>query len=148
MKTYESLAFDIGVLARLFERELRLAFAEHDVLPGHFPVLLGLYDRDGLTQAELARVAGVEQPTMAATLQRMERAGLVRREPDPGDGRRATVFLTERARELERPLVDAARAINRRAVRGLSADDRSLLYRVIGRATANLAARGGPAGPP
>ena len=147
MKTYESLAFDVGVLARLFERELRLAFAEHEVLPGQFPVLLGLYDRDGLTQADLARIAGVEQPTMAATLQRMERSGLVRREPDPADGRRAIVFLTERGRELERPLVDSARGINRRAVRGLSADDRSLLYRVIGRATTNLAARGGPPGP-
>ena len=146
MKTYESLAFDIGVLARMFERELRLAFAEHEVLPGQFPVLLGLYDSDGLTQAELARIAGVEQPTMAATLQRMERAGLVRREPDAEDGRRATVFLTERARALERPLVDSARAINRRAVRGLSAEERSLLYRVIGRATTNLAARGGPSG--
>ncbi len=141
MKIHESLALTVGMTARLFERELRVAFAPLGVLPGQFPVLLALYEDDGLTQAALARVAGVEQPTMARTLARMESAGLVRREPDPGDGRSAGVHLTERARDLERPLVDAARTVNRRAVRGLSADERSLLYRVIERASANLAAR-------
>jgi DNA-binding MarR family transcriptional regulator len=141
MKTYESLAFDVGVLSRRFDRELRAAFADHGVLPGQFPVLLALYDRDGLTQADLARIAGVEQPTMAATLKRMESAGLVRRDPDSADARRADVFLTDRARRLEPTLVDAARGVNRRAVRGLSADERSLLYRVVARASANLGAR-------
>jgi DNA-binding MarR family transcriptional regulator len=141
MKASESLSFGVGLMARLFDRELRVAFREHDVLPGQFPVLLVLYESDGLTQAELARAVGVEQPTMAATLQRMESAGLVRREPDPADARRAGVFLTERARELEQPLSDAARMVNRRAVRGLSAEERALLYRVVERASQNLASR-------
>ncbi len=141
MKVEESLALSVGHTARLFERELRAAFLPFDVLPGQFPVLLALYEADGLTQADLARVAGVEQPTMARTLARMEEARLVRREPDPGDGRRAGVYLTDRARDLERPLIDGARAVNRRAVRGLSAEERSLLYEVIARAQANLGVR-------
>jgi DNA-binding MarR family transcriptional regulator len=141
MKPSESLAVGIGQMARLFERELRAALFEHGVLPGQAPVLLALYDRDGQTQAELARVLGVEQPTMASTLARMERAGLVRRVPDPEDARRASVLLTDRGRELERLLIDAARGVNRRAVRGLSAEERSALYRAVERANANLASR-------
>jgi DNA-binding MarR family transcriptional regulator len=141
MKPDESLAFGVGSMARLFDRELRAAFTEHGVLPGQFPVLLVLYETEGLTQADLARAVGVEQPTMAATLQRMERAGLVRRTTDATDARRAGIFLTDRARELEQPLTDAARAVNRRAVRGLSAEERALLYRIVERASQNLRTR-------
>jgi DNA-binding MarR family transcriptional regulator len=141
MKTTESLAFGIGVMARRFDRELRAAFRPYGVLPGQFPVLMVLYENDGLTQADLARAVGVEQPTMAGTLRRMEAAGLVRRAPDAADARRADVFLTDRARELEGPLADAARSVNRRAVRGLPAEDRALLYSVLERASANLATR-------
>jgi DNA-binding MarR family transcriptional regulator len=138
MKTHESLAFAVGLMSRLLERELRTAFAAHGVLPGQFPVLLALYESDGQTQAELGRTVGVEQPTMAATLQRMERAGLVRRAPDDADGRRSRILLTDRARGLRRPLTDAARTVNRRAVHGMTAEERSLLYGVTERVRANL----------
>ena len=141
MKPHESLGFEVAIMARLFERELRAALRDLHVLPGQLPVLLALYDRDGRTQAELARIVGVEQPTMAATLARMEQAGLVGRSPDEDDARRARVGLTERSREIRRPLIDAARSVNRRAVRGLSADDRSVLYRVVESVSSNLAGR-------
>src|SRR4051812_28837343 len=128
MKTHESLGFGVGLMGRLLDRELRVAFAEFGVSPGQFPVLLALYETDGLTQAELARVVAVEQPTMAATLKRMERDGLLRRAPDRADGRRTGVYLSERAQQLEGRLTGAARSVNRRAVRGLSAEERSLVY--------------------
>jgi DNA-binding MarR family transcriptional regulator len=112
------------------------------VQPGQLAVLLALYERDGRTQAELARSLTVEQPTMASTISRMERDGLVWRQPDEGDRRRARVRLTRRSRLLESSLIDAARAVNRRAVRGLSAEERAALYRAVDRASANLGARG------
>lgn len=49
---------------------------------------------------------------MAHTLKRMERDGLVRRLPDPADGRRTLVTLTDHARKLEPVLTDAARDVN------------------------------------
>ena len=78
---------------------------------------------------------------MATTLNRMERDGLVRRAPDPDDGRRVGVHLTRPARRLEQPLTDAVRAVNRRALRGLSAEERSLLYGLTERLRVNLGAR-------
>jgi MarR family transcriptional regulator, transcriptional regulator for hemolysin len=138
MQPHESLAHAFGTMSRLLERELRAACSEHHVLPGQLPVLLALYEHDGLTQSELAELTGVEQPTMAATLQRMESDGLVYRAPDQHDGRRVAVSLTAPARRLERPLNDAVRRVNRRAVRGLSAGERSLLYDLPERLRENL----------
>jgi DNA-binding MarR family transcriptional regulator len=138
MNPHESLGHAFGLMARMFERELREAFAEYGVSPGQLPVLLALYEHDGLAQSELAQAAGVEQPTMAATLVRMEHEGFVRRVPDPDDGRRVGVYLTAPARRLEERLTDAVRAINRRALRDLSGEERSLLYGLPERLRANL----------
>jgi DNA-binding MarR family transcriptional regulator len=138
MKPNESLAHAFGSMSRLVERELRGALAEYRVQPGELPVLLALFESDGMTQAQLTASVHVEQPTMAATLGRMERHGFVARQQDPDDGRRVAVYLTERAREMEKPITDAVRAVNRRALRGLSADERNLLYDLADRLHHNL----------
>jgi DNA-binding MarR family transcriptional regulator len=138
MKPNESLAHAFGSMGRLVERELRGALGEYRVQPGELPVLLALYESDGMTQAQLTESVHVEQPTMAATLGRMERHGFVARQPDPDDGRRVAVHLTERARQMEKPITDAVRAVNRRALRGLSADERNLLYNLPDRLQQNL----------
>ena len=49
------------------------------------------------TQAELLDLIGIEQPTMAFTLRRMERDGIIERSPDPEHGRKSLVKLTARA---------------------------------------------------
>ncbi len=99
------------------------------------PVLVALKDGGSLSQKELTRRAGVEQPSMAQLLARMERDGVIRRKPDPADGRSSLISLTARTMKL----IDPARAImaqgNRDALAGFN--DRevrqlvALLQRVI-----------------
>jgi DNA-binding MarR family transcriptional regulator len=77
---------------------------------------------------------------MANTLRRMERDGLVRRLPDPGDGRRAIVILTERARGLEEALVGAARSVNAGATKGIAHDELAAFMATLARIIGNLEA--------
>ena len=114
-----SLGYQVNLLARLLAQALRERIEPLGVVPGQFAQLLALYEQDGLTQAELCGRVQIEQPTMANTLARMQRDGLIERVPDPGDGRRSLVMLTPRARELQDQLVDAARVVNATATRGL-----------------------------
>jgi DNA-binding MarR family transcriptional regulator len=137
-----SLGYLVNHLARLMARALYAEIAAQGVVPGQFPVLLALWEEDGLTQAELHRRTDVEQATMAKTLQRMERDGLIVRTPDPADARRARVHLTARARSLESPLVRAARRVNERATAGLSAVDRRRFVRLLQGAIAALGSAG------
>lgn len=138
LRPEESLGYQINLLARLFEHALRRKIASHGVVPGQFPALLTLYDEDGLTQAELTRRVSIEQPTMANTLKRMERDGLIRRVPDAHDRRRIRIHLTARAKALERPLTTAAREINAHATEGLHDAERSALQHAIARVMSNL----------
>jgi DNA-binding MarR family transcriptional regulator len=133
-----SLGYQVNHLARLLAQALRRRIEELGVVPGQFAQLLALYEQDGLTQTELSRRVRIEQPTMAVTLKRMERDGLVERVPDPSDRRRALVMLTERARRLEGDLTAGARAVNDEAVSGLSAAEISAFMRTLDRLIANL----------
>lgn len=60
----------------------------------YIPVMVALDRGQAKTQADLVRVLGVEQPSMAQLLARMERDGLLVRTPDPDHGRNRIVRLT------------------------------------------------------
>ncbi len=138
LSPHESLGYQVNLLARLLENALRREIADHGVVPGQFPALLNLYQEDGLAQTELARRAGVEQPTMTNTLQRMERDGLISRQPDPADRRRTFVHLTPRARRLEKMLARAGHDMNAKATEGIEPADLAAFMSTLGRLIDNL----------
>lgn len=107
-------------LARLFAEGLQERIQALGITTGQFPALLALWEKDGLTQAELVRATDVEQATMAATLKRMERDGLVRRKPHPDDSRAQQVFLTERAKQIRQLAYTAANEQNGAALADFS----------------------------
>jgi len=107
-------------MARLFATRLTEAVRPLGLAPAQFMVLLELWDEDGLTQADLVARLDVEQATMAGTLGRMARDGLVTYRPHPSDRRARTVHLTETARALQGPATEAAAGVNRRALGSLS----------------------------
>ncbi|WP_102959071.1 MarR family winged helix-turn-helix transcriptional regulator [Mangrovicella endophytica] len=128
----------ISLAARGFARlsEARLKPLGFGV--GHLPVLVALQDGQASTQRDLARFAKVEQPPMAQMLARMERDGLIRREPNPADGRSSRITLTKAA---EARLPDAIATLlqgNREVLRGFSDEEAGQLIDVLGRVIANL----------
>jgi DNA-binding MarR family transcriptional regulator len=141
LRREDSLGYQVNLLARLFERALRERIAQHGVVPGQFPALLCLYEQDGLTQAEIGGRVGIEQPTIAKTLQRMERDGLIRRVPDADDRRRVRIHLTQQARALEPTLAATAREINAHAIDGLTHAEAKQLMATVTRIIANLGGR-------
>jgi MarR family transcriptional regulator, transcriptional regulator for hemolysin len=123
-------------LARVGDARLReLGFAT-----AQLPVLTALKDGARLSQSELCRWAKVEQPTMAQMLARMERDGLIRRDPDPEDGRSSLVSLTKQA--VGR--LPAGRAIlrqgNKEMTEGLSGQEVKVLVRLLHRVLGNVEA--------
>src|SRR3954449_9828083 len=104
-----------GVLsaAAHLEPELEEALAEHHLSRPSFQVLSALLAAEGhaLTQRELMATVRRTSGTMSVRLARLERAGLVTREPDAADRRTVTVTLTDRGRDwasAARPAYDEA----------------------------------------
>jgi DNA-binding MarR family transcriptional regulator len=140
LRPASSVGYQVNRLARLFEAALRQRIAGYGVVPGQFPALLALFERDGQTQRELCELASVDQSTMAKTLARMKRDGLVREEPDPGDGRRTRYRLTARARSLEPVLATAGHEVIAAATRGIPAARLAEFDQVIADMAGNITA--------
>lgn len=138
MRREESLGYVINHLARLFARALHDEISPLGVVPGQFAQLLALYEQDGITQQELCEIVQIEQPTMANTLRRMERDGLIERAAHPTDGRKQLIMLTDKARKMKARLVGAAEGVNAAASRGLNASDTGRLMEVLRTLGSNL----------
>jgi len=128
----------VGLAARGFARlsEARLKPLGFGV--GYLPALVALKDGRAQTQRDLARFVRIEQPSMAQMMVRMERDGLIRRSPDPSDGRSSRIALTDTA--LAR-LPDACAALfqgNRDALDGFTTEETTQFIVLLDRLIANL----------
>jgi MarR family transcriptional regulator, transcriptional regulator for hemolysin len=125
---------------RLFVRAIERRLAGGSA--GPMPVFFALADGDTMSQSELARWASVEQPTMANTLNRMERDGLISRNPDPDDKRSAFISLTKLGRQRATEALDAAKEVNGLALSGLTPAQREAFVEIMRRMIDKLAADG------
>lgn len=107
-------------IARAYAKAIAETIAPLEIAPAQLEVLRLLWKRDGATQSELARRLDVEQATMANTVKRLVRDGLIVFEPHPRDGRALCIRLTQKASALEREAKAAAKRVNILAVAGLS----------------------------
>jgi DNA-binding MarR family transcriptional regulator len=118
--------------------ELGRRLEPHGVHPGQDYLLDQLWREDGQPVGVLAARIGVEVPTLVRSVSRMESAGLLRREPDPADGRRAIVRLTARGKELEQVVPAILADVTERATAGMSDSEREQLLHLLQALRANL----------
>ena len=100
----DDLGFLLAQATHRWNELLRERFAAAgwaEVRPSYGSILVPLFEEDGLRMGELARRARLSKQTMTTMVRLLERDGLVRREPDPADGRASRVVLTPKARRFE-----------------------------------------------
>ncbi|WP_421724011.1 MarR family winged helix-turn-helix transcriptional regulator [Bauldia sp.] len=124
-------------MARLFAHGLQRRIAPLGLAPAQFMTLLVLWAEDGLTQKELINRLDIEQATMANTLNRMERDGLIRLKPHPNDARSQQVWL----RALRKPATEAAEAQNQAALSTLSEAEQTEFIALMTRVIATMRAQ-------
>ena len=127
--------FQIGRMHRQLAEEALNKLGLH---AGQEMTLLRLWIEEGLSQTQLAASMRVEPPTATKMLQRMEQAGFIERRADPEDARVTRVYLTERGRSLEQPVLDVWKKLESQTVAGLSATEQALLSRLLQQVSANL----------
>lgn len=137
-KKTESAGYLANHMARLFAIALQNDIKPLGLAPAQFMTLLELWSGDGLTQRDLVQRLDVEQATMANTLARMERDGLIERKQNPEDKRAALILLTPHARSLELPAKAIASEINKAALEDLTHEERALFIKVMNRVIESL----------
>ncbi|HEX2910554.1 MAG TPA: MarR family transcriptional regulator [Chloroflexia bacterium] len=96
-------------MSRLLDQQLQPAFSQFNLKVGEFDVLSSLR-RAGepytLTPTELLETMLLSSGAMTNRLDRLERAGLVTRLPDPDDRRGVLIKLTEQGLKLVNQVVE------------------------------------------
>lgn len=85
---------------------LKKGFSEsgiESVRPAYLGVLFCLWHEDNRKVIDLGRCVRLEPSSMTGLIDRMERDGLVCRQPDPGDRRANRIHLTEKGRSVMAP---------------------------------------------
>jgi DNA-binding MarR family transcriptional regulator len=94
-------ANEIRVVLGRLRRRLREVATGDELSPSQASVLARLGKGEASTASALATLEGVRPQSMAATLAGLEQLGLLDRTPDPSDGRRQLVTLTEAGRQRD-----------------------------------------------
>jgi DNA-binding MarR family transcriptional regulator len=92
-------ATDVRVVFSRLRRRLREVAALGDLTPSQTSVLSRLEKGGPASMSDLAAAEQVRPQSMAATLGAIAEHGLIQRQPDPGDGRRQLISLTDAGRE-------------------------------------------------
>lgn len=120
----QSVGYLINWAARLFGRLADRRLNSMGLAAGQIPVFTALLMNGPASQKTLAQAVAIEQPTMAATLSRMERDGVIERRPDPHDGRSALVSLTPVFSDRAEAVLQALRTMNSDAIADVPESER------------------------
>ncbi len=101
-----------------------------------FYVLLS--SENGACLSEIAEKTALPKPTLTGVVDRMEKAGIVRREAVAGDRRKTRIVLTEQADELAHAYETVSAEMNERFFAGFSDREREELAGYLERIIANL----------
>lgn len=116
----QTVGYLINLIARLLAQSLKARNGNSGIMPGQYPIALELLRHDGATQRDLCEAVRIEQATVANTLKRMERDGIVERRPSSENARLATNHLTLKGGRLAAAAVKNALDVNRIAFEGLN----------------------------
>ncbi|KQS98649.1 transcriptional regulator [Cellulomonas sp. Leaf395] len=125
-------------LARTHRALAGRLFRELGLRPGQELLLMHLWEHGPQRQADLAALVDTDSASMTRTVQRLERAGFVRRRPSPVDGRVTLVEPTAASLAL-RPRIEALWASLEQATVGdLDRDEQAASLQNLRRLEQNL----------
>ncbi|WLR42455.1 MarR family winged helix-turn-helix transcriptional regulator [Bacillus carboniphilus] len=79
---------------------------------GQMMFLLFLYKNDGVTQDYISKKLYIDKATVTRAIQKLESEGFVKRTVSPDDRRQNLVYLTKKARKVEKDILNVLRDVN------------------------------------
>jgi len=95
-----ALAVEIRTVHRALKQRVREQGGGRDLTSSQISVLVRLEEGGAVTVSSLARAEGMRPQSMREIVLPLQEAGLVRGQPDPGDGRQTLLSLTAKCRKL------------------------------------------------
>lgn len=134
----DSVGYWVGITSHVMRRALDAELTRENITFRQWEVLAWIALTGEPSQVELADRIGVEAPTLAGILTRMERDGWLERIPCPQDRRRKRIRPTPKAEAIWNRTVQCCRRVRARAIEGISAEELERLKGICEKIRRNL----------
>ncbi len=105
---------------------------------GQPPILLFLHENPNATQKDIADSLHISPASVAVSVKRMEKAGIISRATDKDDARRNNLSLTKKGAELNEFAIQTFDLVNNAKLSSLSDDELSLMLSIAKKMGKNL----------
>ncbi len=140
----ESIGRLISILYRSGQNHIGRQLEPYGVGAGQFAFLAELFQKDGVSQDELASFFRCDRATATRALQRLESQGYVIRKKSEEDGRVNLVYLTDKAHLFQPTLYSVLSGWTEKLAEGFSDDEKRLLITLLTRLVKNTVKTQGP----
>jgi DNA-binding MarR family transcriptional regulator len=141
MDRMKELAWQIAETSHAMRRFYDRRVAQLGVTRAQWRVIAVLGHNPGMKQVELADRLDVEPISTCRIIDRLEEAGLVERQRDPGDRRAWRLSLTAKAEPIRARLSELAEEMSLEAFAGLSDEQIETMGAALARVRDNIARR-------
>lgn len=138
MEKEDSIQARVVKLTHLYFRNTFCLLSETGIHPKQMPLLMQLSRKEGMSQKEISENLHISAPTVAVSMKRLEKSGLIERKSDEQDQRRIRIYLTERGRELIEKAQRQVEKSEKIIFKGFSESERCLMKRFFDQMIANL----------
>jgi DNA-binding MarR family transcriptional regulator len=90
-----------------------------------------LWEKEGVTQREIAQMSKVESSTTTRTLDKLEALELVERRADPESRRSFRIFLTDKGKALKEEVIHLPVEVNQALLAGLEDEEQRTLIATL-----------------
>lgn len=134
----ESVGYWVTMTSHVIRRAVDAELAKENITLRQFEVLAWIALEGEQSQVELAERLGIEAPTLAGILARMERDGWLERYGCPEDRRRKRIRVTPKAESVWVRMAECCRRVRSKATRGISEEELADFKRICEKLRTNL----------
>ncbi|MEW8955915.1 MarR family winged helix-turn-helix transcriptional regulator [Clostridium sp.] len=129
----ESLGRYISEVYRMSGKFYCKAFSKFNIGSGQYIFLIHLYFNDGVNQECISSNLNIDKGTTARALKRLEELQYIERVVDENDKRAYRVFLTQKAKDIEKEFFQILSSSNDVLSKGFTEEERAMAIDLLKR---------------
>lgn len=129
--SFESIGLQIHLLSRQWRSLLDQTLAPLGFTQCSGVALVCIAQHQGLSQTELARLLGIETPSLVPVLDLLEKQQLIRRQPGETDRRQKMLYLQPEALALVEQINNRRQVLQQQMLTGLSAEQQAIFPQLL-----------------
>lgn len=129
---------EIGIIARSLESIANIEFREMELAKGQHLYLVRIAECPGIIQEELSELLSVDRSTVARSVQKLEKNGLIRREVTDENKKNKCLYVTEKGLQLYEVICRENQHSEVRCLDGLTEEEVQSLKLLLSKVRQNI----------